>query len=285
MAVDRVKRALPPPLKRRLRRAYARLRYRGDRRSCPVCRSSVAMFLPAGLDGRPDARCPVCGALERHRLAALFWRRCTDLFSGAPYRALHIAPEAALQPLFRSTRELRYITSDLFAADVSFRTDLTSIAIQSNAIDVLYCSHVLEHVPDDRRAMREMARVLKEEGWAVLQVPITAERTFEDPTISDPADRLRIFGQDDHVRRYGPDVADRLRDAGLLVETITAEQVVGSANLERLGLPRDEQLFFCVTRSNAAWERVKRREGVYLLMRSTARCIRPGPNTISAHTR
>jgi SAM-dependent methyltransferase len=250
---DRIKRALPAPLKRRLHRSYARLRYRGDRRWCPVCGSSVAAFLPAGLEQRPDARCPICGALERHRLVTLFWQRCTELFDRAPLRVLHIAPEAALQPLFRSARELRYVTSDLFASDVSLRMDLSSIAVQSNVIDVLYCSHVLEHVPDDRRAMREMARVLKPGGWAVLQVPITADRTFEDLTL-DPAERLRIFGQDDHVRRYGSDFGDRVREAGFLVATLTAERIAGSENLERLGLAPDEQLFFCVTQPNAAWE-------------------------------
>src|SRR5262249_12426105 len=90
--------------------------------------------------------------------------------------------------------------------------------------------HVLEHVPDDRRAMREFYRVLKPGGWAILLVPITVERTFEDPAVVDPAERLRLFGQEDHVRRYGPDYGDRLSEAGFAVSGVNVSErgVAGS---------------------------------------------------------
>jgi len=105
---------------------------------------------------------------------------------------------------------------------------------------------VLEHVPDDRKAMRELRRVLKPEGWAILLVPITEHATYEDPTITDPRERLRAFGQEDHVRRYGRDYPDRLREAGFDVEEIAAGDFLDAAQVERMGItPAAGEIFFC----------------------------------------
>src|SRR5205823_10364596 len=114
--------------------------------------------------------------------------------------------------------------------------DITAIQFPDESFDVIYCSHVLEHVPDDRRAMREFHRVLKTGGWAILLVPITAERTVEDPSVLDPAERLRLFGQEDHVRRYGPDYTDRLREAGFEVAEVAVTDLVNAADARRMGL-------------------------------------------------
>ena len=90
--------------------------------------------------------------------------------------------------------------------------DITNIHYSDNSFDIIYCSHVFEHIMDDQKAMRELARVLKPAGWAVLQVPVEVTKTFEDATIKDPLERQRLFGQSDHVRVYGPDYKDRLED-------------------------------------------------------------------------
>jgi SAM-dependent methyltransferase len=92
------------------------------------------------------------------------------------------------------------------------RMDITDIQYPKDTFDVIYCSHVLEHVVDDRKAMREFHRVLRPDGWALLLVPITVEKTFEDPSVTDPEERLSVFGQEDHVRCYGPDYVERLRN-------------------------------------------------------------------------
>ncbi len=123
--------------------------------------------------------------------------------------------------------------------------DITDVQYPDDTFDVIYCSHVLEHVPEDRKAMRELRRVLAPAGWAVLQVPITAEETFEDPSVTDPEERERLFGQCDHVRRYGPDYALRLKEAGFEVRTYTAAEVVGAENLERMGIKKDERVHYC----------------------------------------
>jgi ubiquinone/menaquinone biosynthesis C-methylase UbiE len=114
--------------------------------------------------------------------------------------------------------------------------DITDIQYPSQSFDVIYCSHVLEHIQDDRQAMRELHRVLKEDGWAVLLVPITAEKTYENPSIATPAERLRAFGQEDHCRRYGPDLVNRLREAGFTVEVTKVEELLSKADAIRMGL-------------------------------------------------
>ncbi len=124
------------------------------------------------------------------------------------------------------------------------RMDITDIQYPDNLFDVVYCSHVLEHVCDDRKAMREFNRVLKSNGWAVFLVPITAESTFEDPSVTDPAERERLFGQHDHVRRYGPDLKDRLEQARFNVRCFTTAEIVGEKRIARLGVKK-ETVFFC----------------------------------------
>src|SRR5262249_34549913 len=131
--------------------------------------------------------------------------------------------------------------------------DIAAIDLPNDSFDVIYCSHVLEHVADDRRAMRELRRVLKPDGWAILLVPITASATVEDPSVVDPAERLRMFGQEDHVRRYGPDYIDRLRDAEFDVTEINVHDLMGQADAQRMGLLQAAgSIHFCRKRRKAA---------------------------------
>jgi SAM-dependent methyltransferase len=217
---------------------------------CPVCEHSAVAFKTFGRVPRSNARCPTCGALERHRLVWVFLRTRTDLFDGRPKRMLHIAPEPSLFARFRAIENLDYVTADSNKPYTSIRIDITDMpAVATSSVDVLYCSHVLEHVLDDRKAMRECARILKPSGWSVLIVPITARTTVEDPTVTDPQERERLFGQDDHVRRYGPDFRDRLEASGFVVQTYTAADVLG-AELERYAVPHGAgPIYFCRIRA------------------------------------
>lgn len=123
---------------------------------------------------------------------------------------------------------------------------LTDIRYPDESFDVILCSHVLEHVQDDRKAMREFHRVLKPDGWAILLVPITADKTFEDPSIVDPQARLAAFGQEDHVRRYGPDYIDRLREAGFTVEVTRPADLVAPDGIVRMGLTAAAgEIYYC----------------------------------------
>jgi SAM-dependent methyltransferase len=187
-----------------------------------------------------------CGSLERHRLLWLYLKKKTDFFDGKPKKVLHRARESCLEPKFRRHLDTGYITADLANPVAMVKMDIMDIAFPSQTFDVIYCSHVLEHVADDGKAMRELHRFLKPDGWAILLVPILAEKTFEDPTIVDPEARLQAFGQSDHVRSYGPDYIDRLREAGCEVEVTRVEDLVTPSDARLMGLgPHSGEIYFC----------------------------------------
>jgi SAM-dependent methyltransferase len=222
-----------------------RFLYQGTERYCVLCESSLRRFCAAGLNARPDASCPVCNSLERHRLLKLVTAEKTDLFSGSPKRVLHIAPEDAIERLVRTLPGVRYLSADLEEGRAAVRMDITNIQYPDASFDVVLCSHVLEHVPDDRKALQEFYRVLSPEGWAVIQVPIVGTATFENPSITDPEERLRAFGQRDHVRQYGCDFRDRIREARFAVEEITTEDMTSEDEARKMGLVKGDRVYLC----------------------------------------
>lgn len=228
---------------RRVRRAYRDLAYRGSARHCPLCGGTYRKFLRAGLRRRRDARCPGCGSLERHRSAWVYLSRFTDVLT-RPIRLLHIAPEASIAGRLRANDNIDYLSADLDGRHAMVSMDITDIRYPDDSFDVIYCSHVLEHVPDDVRAMREFRRVLRPGGMAVLQVPLgDRDVTYEDWSIVTPAERLRAFGQIDHVRIYGRDFPGRLLSAGFEVEQVDVRTLIEPEELRRLAIDRDEPLF------------------------------------------
>lgn len=158
---------------------------------------------------------------------------------------LHVAPEPGFEKRLRKVPYLEYTTSDPQDVRADLRMDITNISLPDGSFDVIHCSHVLEHIQEDEQAMRELARVLSPHGWATILVPIIADRTFDDPTVTDPNERARLFGQWDHVRAYGPDFSDRLRAQGFHVELVGAADVLESAAEAARVQFKDEQLFFC----------------------------------------
>ncbi len=192
------------PRRQALLGAIRSVRYRGDQVECPCCDSTFSRFLPHR--GRSQAKCPGCGALERHRLLSLFLERETDLYE-RPGTMLHIAPEYALRRRLARTGGLLYITGDINPTVADFELDVMALPFDAASFDYLICNHVLEHVEDDRRAMAEVHRVLKPGGWAILMCPVDGRRatTLEDPTAVTPAERHRLYGQSDHLRLYGRD--------------------------------------------------------------------------------
>lgn len=205
---------LPPGLMSRLKQSYIRVErrlYAGTGRHCEICDRDYRTFKK--YNGRPQARCPGCRSLERHRLV---WRlmQTTDVISSGG-RVLHFAPEPSLEARFRAT-SLHYVTADLLDKAADLRLDVSAIDLPSSSFDLVICSHVLEHVPDDEKAMRELARITAPDGWAVLDTPFSPalETTFEDPAIETPKARREHYGQWDHVRLYGRDLADKLTANG-----------------------------------------------------------------------
>jgi SAM-dependent methyltransferase len=233
-------------LQRFLRGAVISLLYHGKKRYCPVCGKSSNHFRPYGRVPRDDAQCAQCGALERHRLTWLFLQKRTNLFDGAPKKMLHVAPEPCFEPKLKAQLDGNYVTADLFDPHVMVKMDICDIQYPGQTFDVIYCSHVLEHVLDDKQAMREFFRVLKTDGWAILNVPITSGKTFGDSSILDPQERLKVFGQEDHVRRYGTDYASRLREAGFTVEIVKQDDLVNPDEATKMGLtPVSGEIYYC----------------------------------------
>jgi SAM-dependent methyltransferase len=187
---------------------------------CPCCGEQAATFLPHGTKNLPNRKCPGCGSLERHRLHWIYLRDRTNLLKD-PLKVLHFAPEVALQKLLKSQSRLDYHSADLSSKRAAEHFDICAIPYPDNTFDVVLCSHVLEHVPDDRKAMAELFRVMKPGGWGLIEAPVTTSlvQTLEDPSVTSDEERTRLFGQRDHVRKYGRDYYTRLRSAGFEVVT------------------------------------------------------------------
>ncbi len=214
-----IKNLVPKPYRRSALGAYQRWMLRGDSVTCPCCGEHYARFLSFGRLQRENAQCPNCLCLERHRTLWLYFQQKTSLFE-QPLKVLHVAPETVYYNRFRTMENLDYVTIDLDSPRAMMKMDLMAMTFPDNTFDVVLCNHVLEHVSDDGQAMREILRVLKPGGWAILQVPLDESlgETFEDPTVTSPQERERLFGQDDHVRLYGRDYARRLAEAGFEVQ-------------------------------------------------------------------
>ena len=238
-----VKAVIPARHHDAVRVAGYRVLHFGTRRFCPCCGSHLRRFLPYGVIPRAEARCPVCGALERHRAAWLFFERHAGLLDRAR-RILHVAPEPYVSHLLRRSGA-DYLSIDLDNGRAMRRMDVTRLDIPDASFDGIYCSHVLEHVPEDRRALAEFRRVLRVGGWAVIQVPIKGVVTFEDPSVEDPRERRRLFGQRDHVRVYGRDIERRLKDSGFAVTVDWPAARLGAEEVVRLGLDAGDAIHLC----------------------------------------
>lgn len=228
---------------RRLAERFRASLLTGHRYTCPCCGGSFRALLPAGVKHRPNARCPRCGSLERHRLVWLYLQRQTDLFV-MPHRVLDIAPEEFLQDRLRSLPNITYLSIDLESPLAMTQMDITKLDLPDASHDVIFCNHVFEHIPDDRQAMREVRRVLRPGGWAILQTPVDMHRpvTDDDPTVTDPTERLKRFGQRDHVRIYGRDFFERLRTAGWNIQRMPQARYVSPEDVRRYALLPDEDI-------------------------------------------
>lgn len=222
---------------------------RGKTYYCPINEKGYRKFLPYGrINPRPNALCPDTLSLERHRLIWLFLKRKTDFFSSKPIKMLHIAPELCFINHFKRQGNLEYITGDLESPLADYKFDLHQIPFENETFDMMMCNHVMEHVKDDIQCMRELYRILKKGGWGIVQVPFfepIPKQTKEDKSITNPKEREKAYGQDDHVRLYGKDYADRLRQAGFEVEESKFVFELSADEVKKYALPSDEIIYLC----------------------------------------
>lgn len=227
-----------------MQRRARMLRHRGDVVLCPLCSRHFRRFMDAW--NRPNAICWRCGSHERHRALWLLLEQRPELLAGVS-SLLHFAPEYALRRRLLRVAQLRYVTADLYDPEVDLRLDLTALTLPDASYEAVICSHVLEHVSDDRAAMRELRRVVTRGGWCLVMVPLDLDRqvTFEDPTIVTPEDRRRAYWQHDHVRLYAPDIAERLQEAGFAVERVAPAEAFGPGPMERCRLLASDYIWLC----------------------------------------
>jgi len=199
---------------------------KGSTYTDPIDGKSFKSFLPYGYENqRNNVLSPSTLSLERHRLLWLYLKNETDFFSSEieydrKKRVLHFAPEQCFLKRFQQLKHIDYTTTDLNSPIADVKADICDLPFKDNSYDIIFCNHVLEHIPNDEKAMKELYRVMKPGGFGIFQIPQDLERalTFEDDSITDRKERAEIFGQYDHVRVYGRDYFDQLREVGFRVD-------------------------------------------------------------------
>jgi len=225
-------------------RPIIRLYFKGSRFTDPIDGSSYRKFLPYGYQNiRPNALCPGTLSLERHRLLWLYLQFKTNFLTHT-LKVLHIAPEQVFYKKFKSFTNWDYTTTDLYSPLADIKADICALPFEDETYDLILCNHVLEHIPDDRKAMRELYRILKKGGTLIAQVPLEEERlkSFEDDSITDKKKRTEIFGQYDHVRLYGMDYYQRLESIGFQTEAVDFLKELSEEEIIRYALPKKEDI-------------------------------------------
>ncbi|MEI6883266.1 MAG: methyltransferase domain-containing protein [Bacteroidota bacterium] len=234
----------------------------GDTYFCPFCEHSFRKFRPGGINlpviyekqivgagYRLNDVCPRCNSLDRDRLIYLFLENKTNI-STAPLSVFHVAPEGCIRAMLSELPNITYEAGMKYHQGFYYDRnttvlDITRLDFEENTFDVIICNHVLEHIPEDLKAIGELYRVLKPGGWAILQVPIskTLEKTYEDPLIKTPEEREQVFGQFDHVRIYGQDYPSRLENRGFTVKRYNPYRDKWPVELDKYAINPDEDLF------------------------------------------
>ena len=220
---------------------------KGNNFTDPIDQRSFRSFLPYGYaKQRNNVLSPSTLSLERHRLLWLYLKNETDFFT-KPLKVLHVAPEQAFYKRFRKQLNLTYTTTDLESPLADVKADLCDLPFENNSFDVVLCNHVLEHIPNDTKAMQELYRILKPGGMGIFQIPqdLNREHTFQDDTITDPKERTLIFGQYDHVRIYGRDYFEKLRAVGFTVVEENYTEKLSPTDVKRYALSAGEIIPVC----------------------------------------
>ena len=213
----------------------------------PIDGSSFRKFIPYGYNKiRSNALSPSTFSLERHRLLWLYLERETDFFN-KKIKVLHFAPEIAFHERLKRLKNISYETIDLNSPLADIKADICNLPIKNNSYDFILCNHVLEHIIDDKKAMKELYRILRRGGTGIFQVPLnmTNKKTYEDFTITDPNERNKAFGQYDHVRVYGMDFFERLENVGFKVEKCEYTLKLSEEEKIKYCLPKKEIIPVC----------------------------------------
>lgn len=228
-------------------RPFLTLFYKGSKYVDPIDGKGFRKLLSYGYGTqRENALSPSTLSLERHRLMWLYLKNETNFFT-VSQKVLHIAPEQCFLKRFKNLSNLDYTSADLYSPIVDVKADILDLPFKDNSFDVIICNHVLEHIEDDKKAMQELYRVLKPNGMGIFQIPqdLSLEKTYEDFSIISPVERTKHFGQYDHVRIYGRDYFDTLRNVGFEVQEIDYSKKITPELLKKYCLVKGEILPVC----------------------------------------
>jgi len=251
MLSTKVKEAMGPlfPIANKIRLIGLKLKYAGNKVICPCCKSTFKEFAPFGDSRRRNAWCPECQGLERHRLLWMYFENKTNIYTDQ-LKVLHIAPEDIFFHHFKKQKNIDYYPVDIYPHLYPKGTnyfDLLNPAADAGMYDVIICNHVFQYIEDDKKAMENIYKLMKPGGWGIMQVPINGQTavTYEDPSITDPMERLKAFGLKEHVRYYGLDYADRLRNIGfnVTVDDYTAE--FSDEENYKYGFWKGDAVYYC----------------------------------------
>lgn len=207
-------------------RKFYGLFYIGKKHQCNICNKQLKAFV---LLENKDLLCPFCGSLSRNRR---LWKLLNEE-KRITENILHFSPSRSLYRNLKKQKKINYYSTDFeneFLADYKF--DITNIKQESNKFDTIICYHILEHIVEDRKAMSELYRVLKQDGKIYVQTPFKSGNTYEDASIVSPEGRKKHFDQEDHVRIYSIEgLKSRLENNGFKV-------------LEKTYLENNDDLYF-----------------------------------------
>ena len=221
--------------------------FKGTKFTDPINNKSYSYFFPYGYNKqRKNALCPGTFSLERHRLLWLYLKKETDFFN-SNNKILHFAPEQCFHKFFKSFFK-NYTTTDLNSPIVDIKADICNLPFNDNSYDYILCNHVLEHIYDDEKAMKEIFRVLNKNGIAILQVPIDIKSnlTQEGRDIDDKEVRSKLFGQYDHLRMYGLDYFKKLKKVGFNVKNIDYLSKLSKDEVEKFSLTNAGTIPVCI---------------------------------------
>lgn len=251
MLSTKVKEAMGPlfPVANSIRLVWLKIKFAGTGVVCPCCKSTFREFARFGGSKRRNSWCPNCQSLERHRLLWMYFENKTDLYD-KPLKLLHIAPEDIFFSHFIKQKNIDYYPVDIYPHMYPKGTkyfDLLNPAPDAGTYDVIICNHVFQYIEDDRKAMQNIYSLMKPGGWGIMQVPMNGKNpvTYEDPSITDPMERLKAFGLKEHVRYYGLDYADRLAAAGFTVKADDYTAAFSDEDNFKYGFWKGDAVYYC----------------------------------------
>lgn len=217
------------------------LKYAGNTVYCPCCKGSFSKFIEVGPKREPML-CPKCRSNDRDRFFWLFLEKNPDFFKPG-IKLLHISPETIYYNRFKKIPDVDYTAGDKFVLQFgstyppdTIYLDITDMPeYPDNTFDFIFCSHVLEYINEDKKALKELYRVLKPGGKAIISVPINfgTYQTLEDPSVTDPKEQERLYGDTGHLRYYGDDYFERVQEAGFKTNFIPVADFIAPEMIKK----------------------------------------------------